>query len=90
MSTRTALITVVEGQDRMLVGYPSWRAWKEDRQRPPLPTVRLVPAGSASCATCWGAGRIYEPAMNGEGLIPRTCERCDGYGLVNGALPAAA
>jgi hypothetical protein len=82
-ATRTAAITVLEGSDQMLVGYPGWHAWRRERERPPLPPVPLVPACSASCAVCWGNGRIFEQAANGEGLIPVSCESCDGWGTVS-------
>lgn len=37
-------------------------------------------AGAWWCPNCWGAGRIFREAGNGEGLIPVRCERCDGTG----------
>jgi DnaJ-class molecular chaperone len=31
-----------------------------------------------TCPTCWGQGRILEPAPDGGGLIPSICEGCLG------------
>lgn len=81
-SSRTAAITVIEGSHHLLVGYPDWDAWRRERSGGALPQAPLVPANSASCAMCWGNGRILEEAGNGEGLIPVVCEHCDGWGLV--------
>lgn len=41
--------------------------------------TRLVPE---FCAVCWGAGRIFYEAANGEGLIPVPCAECGGKGAV--------
>jgi len=32
--------------------------------------------GGSFCPICWGQGRIFEPAANGEGLIPVPCGGC--------------
>jgi hypothetical protein len=53
--------------------------------RPGVPVqiaARLVlrAARIAPCATCWGQGRLLEPARNGEGLVPVACEACLGTG----------
>jgi hypothetical protein len=63
------------------VRYPSWRAWRAETLSalPPLP---LIAPDTASCPDCWGQRRIWEQARNGEGLVPRVCEGCDGAGLV--------
>lgn len=81
-AARTAAITVLECVDPMLVGYPGWHEWRRERIRPALPPP-LVPAGAASCAACWGNGRIFEQAGNREGLIPVVCSGCDGWGTVS-------
>jgi hypothetical protein len=61
------------------VAYPRWRDWRAERREiataPPLP---LAPAGTCFCATCWGQGRIWSAARNGEGLIAHRCPVCDG------------
>lgn len=39
--------------------------------------------GGVQCATCWGNGRLYRDAPNGEGLIPEeSCRACDGLGRI--------
>lgn len=78
----------VTGPDRIPIAYPSWHAWRADRresQLAPPPTTRHHSAGF--CAMCWGQGRIWSPARNGEGLIPVACRSCDGQGL---SVPAVA
>ena len=64
------------------LAYRSWELWREERRRPPLPPAPLAPAGTSFCATCWGQGRILEPARNEEGLIPVLCPCCGGEGTV--------
>ena len=65
--------------DSIPVVYPRWRDWRIDRREAadaePLP---LVPHATSFCAMCWGQGRIWQPARNGEGLIPQRCSYCDG------------
>jgi len=72
--------------DSIPVVYDSWGEWREDRRRiltePPLPTA---PATVAFCALCWGQGRIWSAARNGEGLIPVACGHCQGQGVVHSA-----
>jgi hypothetical protein len=48
---------------------------------PPMPPAPLIATGTASCHQCRGQGRVWEPAGNGEGLVPRSCEICGGGGL---------
>jgi hypothetical protein len=59
--------------------YQRWLDWRIDRREStdhePLP---LVPCATSFCATCWGQGRIWGAARNGEGLIPQRCPGCDG------------
>jgi hypothetical protein len=53
-------------------------------------TLPLAPVESPpTCfgAMCWGAGRQYEEAGNGEGLVPRPCQACAGTGSVLAAPP---
>lgn len=61
------------------VAYPRWIDWRIDRRTSaacePLP---LTPSATSFCATCWGQGRIWSAARNGEGLIPQRCPVCDG------------
>lgn len=70
------------------VAYRSWLHWREDRQRvrddSPMP---LVPTGVSFCASCWGQGRTWSQARNGEGLVPVTCRGCDGEGVIGGRRP---
>jgi hypothetical protein len=73
---------VLEGSPPIPVRYETWTEWREMRPATALPPLPLIPAGARSCATCWGAGRIHEPAPNGEGLVPRRCGGCLGSGLV--------
>jgi hypothetical protein len=61
------------------VVYQRWLDWRIDRRESadhePLP---LVPRATSFCAICWGQGRIWGAARNGEGLIPQRCPGCDG------------
>ena len=75
-------IIVSEGSAPVLVRYTTWREWRSERTRQPLPPAPLAPAGVCFCGMCWGAGRIHEPARNGEGLIPVRCAACAGAGVV--------
>lgn len=78
-----ALMFAVQEPGSIPVAYRSWWDWRLDRRRvadtPPAP---LVPTGVSFCAACWGQGRTWSQARNGEGLIPRTCVCCDGEGVV--------
>jgi len=56
------------------VVYDDWTAWRDERAR----TETSSPITGTFCGLCWGNGRILEPAANGEGLIPVTCEACGG------------
>jgi hypothetical protein len=67
----------------VLVAYPSWIDWRVDRREaaatdPPS----QIPSSTSFCATCWGQGKIWSPARNGEGLIPTCCPTCDGERVV--------
>lgn len=65
------------------VAYRSWTDWRADRCRSRHATpAPLVPVGVSFCAACWGQGRTWTPARNGEGLIPTRCLVCDGEGVV--------
>jgi hypothetical protein len=72
---------VLAGSPPVPVRYESWEAWRADVTQP-LPPAPLVAAGTASCSGCWGQGRVWEPARNGEGFVAHPCETCDGAGLV--------
>lgn len=70
---------VHEGRSRIPVLYRDWTEWRASHQRSGLMgPAPLLPERTAFCATCWGAGRIYEAAGNGEGLVPRDCPWCGG------------
>lgn len=73
------------------VAYPRWHDWRSDRResaaRGPVP---LLPRATSFCATCWGQGRIWSPARNGEGLIPQCCPACDGQRVRPTAPPGRA
>lgn len=73
------MFTVQEGP--ALVKYDDWPEWRTDRAHR-LPPAPLIPKGAHSCGLCWGAGRFWEPAGNGEGLVPRVCGHCAGAGMV--------
>jgi hypothetical protein len=77
-------VTVYAGSTALPVRYESWEAWRRDVSRPLAPAP-LVSPETVSCAACWGQGRLFEPAGNGEGLVPRTCAECAGSGLVSAA-----
>jgi len=72
---------VLAGSPPIPVRYESWDAWRADLTHP-VPPAPLVAAGTASCPGCWGQGRVWEPARNGEGLVPHRCGTCAGSGLV--------
>jgi hypothetical protein len=72
---------VLAGSPPIPVRYESWEAWRADVTQP-LPAAPLIAAGTASCPRCWGQGRIWEAARNGEGLVPQRCSSCAGGGLV--------
>ena len=73
-------MTIREGETRVSVGYASWADWRS--QQGILPAAPPAPLGTCFCAICWGAGRVLEPAMNGEGLVPQPCPTCCGTGSV--------
>ncbi len=74
------VMTVREGEPGVPVSYLSWSDWRS--QRGIDAGAPTAPLGSCFCAICWGAGRVFEPAMNGEGLIPTSCPTCCGTGSV--------
>jgi hypothetical protein len=69
------------GSPAVAVRYDSWREWRDDVARP-LPPAPLIASRTASCPRCWGQGRHFEQARNGEGLVPVGCPGCGGSGLV--------
>lgn len=73
----------VTERDGMRVAYPNWDEWRIDRRaaatREPAP---IVASNTSFCAACWGQGRIWTAARNGEGLIPVRCAACDGECVV--------
>lgn len=69
------------GSPALPVRYESWEEWRRDVARPAAPLPLIAPR-TASCARCWGQGRHFEPARNGEGLVPVGCPGCGGSGLV--------
>ena len=47
----------------------------------PTPIPMAMPASVwVPCGVCAGQRRLFEPARNGEGLVPRTCPLCLGVG----------
>jgi hypothetical protein len=62
-------------EDQLPVVYPTWAKWRADRSDGAAATALQGPLTS-SCGMCWGQGRIFEPAPNGEGLIPVPCAAC--------------
>lgn len=69
------------GSPALPVRYASWEDWRRDVTSPLAPPPLVAP-GTASCARCWGQGRHFAPARNGEGLVPVACPDCGGSGLV--------
>lgn len=69
-------------EDNFPVCYLDWAQWREIRIGEEDDLAEPHPEATCFCGFCWGAGRIYEHAANGEGLIPARCERCDGRGQV--------
>jgi hypothetical protein len=74
----------VREPDSIPVAYASWVDWRLDRRDtahlddpPPL-----VAVGTSFCADCWGQGRVWRAARNGEGLVPCRCATCEGEGVV--------
>lgn len=74
-------ITIAVGNDVPVI-FESWEHWRRDCQEPALEPAPLLPADTVFCAHCWGKGVIFSAAGNGEGLVPRVCEGCDGARLV--------
>jgi hypothetical protein len=72
---------VLAGSSPIPVRYENWEAWRADVNQP-LPPAPLVASVTASCSLCWGQGRLWEAAHNGEGLVPQDCPVCAGSGLV--------
>ena len=69
-------------EDSLLVRYSTWSEWRaakigEAARRADVPLVEM---GTVQCAHCWGQRRIFEPAPNGEGLVPYPCPSCLGRG----------
>jgi hypothetical protein len=69
------------GSPPIPVRYASWNDWRADLLQP-LPPAPLIASATASCPLCWGQGRLWEMARNGEGLVPLDCPTCGGSGLV--------
>jgi hypothetical protein len=73
---------VFEGSPPIPVRYESWGAWWRADLTQPLPPLPIAAHRAVSCPDCWGQGRIWEEARNGEGLVPLDCPGCRGRGLV--------
>jgi hypothetical protein len=58
-------------EQEMPILYLDWAEWRLEQISMSM-MGPLVDPGSCFCLTCAGNGRVYEPAANGEGLIP-TC-----------------
>jgi hypothetical protein len=69
------------GSPAVPVRYDNWEEWRRDVTSPVAPAPLIAPKTS-SCARCWGQGRHFSPARNGEGLVPVVCPDCGGSGLV--------
>lgn len=65
----------------MPVIYPNWEAWRVERLVMNVPQPLIVP-DTSFCGVCWGQGRLWELAANGEGYIPRPCVTCAARGTV--------
>jgi hypothetical protein len=77
------VLKVREGEPSTSVAYGSWSDWRSRRGIDAA--APSAPLGSCFCANCWGAGRVFEAARNGEGLIPVACATCCGTGGVPSA-----
>lgn len=83
---RISRVIVNEGSPPLAVVYDSWQEWRDERLRErlePLPPLPAVVPKTYPCPLCWGQRVIFMPAANGEGLVGRACESCDGQGLVH-------
>jgi len=77
------VVTVRDNPLAPAIAWPSWRAWREGRRAPESVWFRdcARPATADWCLLCWGNGRIYGMAPNGEGLILLgPCWECAGTG----------
>lgn len=76
--------TVLSGPSRIPVQVRAWAEWRSARRWRAGPgSVRA--AEGDFCAICWGQGKLFMEAANGEGLIPVTCSHCGGGGRVHRA-----
>lgn len=77
------MVKIRENAQAPAIAWPSWQAWRHGHRAPESVWFRDLtrPATADWCLTCWGNGRIYAAAPNGEGLIPvRVCMACAGTG----------
>lgn len=81
-------LTITEGHPIAVpVYFESWDEWRRERRdATPLPPAPLAAAGTSSCPLCWNQRVIWEPARNGEGLVPVRCTGCGGSGLTSRPL----
>lgn len=68
-------------EDAVPVLYETWADWRQTKSDP-HESEPLIEPGTASCGVCWGQRRTWEPAANGEGLVPILCVACLGRGVV--------
>lgn len=81
------MVVVRDGAAGVPIRWESWGSWRTGRREPEVVWLReIVPAQEIDaewCPTCWGNGRLFEMARNGEGAIPTgACPACDGTGVV--------
>jgi hypothetical protein len=82
-SSKDTSVFAVTEPGSVPVAYTSWLDWRIDkRQSTDFDPLPLVPSATCFCAMCWGQGRIWSPARNGEGLIPQLCTTCFGQRVV--------
>ena len=79
------MVVVRDGAAGVPIAWDSWGEWRFGRRQPEVVWLRErapeAPVDAAWCPVCWGNGRLFEEARNGEGLIPAaTCPACDGSG----------
>lgn len=60
--------------------------WRDPRAMDSYPGWRHQPAATVQmrrefCATCWGQGKTWYTAGNGEGLVSAPCDSCRGRGF---------
>jgi len=81
------MVVVRDGVAGAPIQWSSWDDWRRGRNEPELVWLRPLsgrelPPTATWCPVCWGNGRLFEMARNGEGPIPvASCHACDGSGV---------